>query len=106
MSAALIVYKNRTNYVQVSMGIDVSADTFSSQIRSKDDATSQLIATWTVTKPNGGTDGLLLLALDDAITSAIAATRGYMDLKRISAGEPLPVFDRPVEVIFQGAVTQ
>ena len=29
-----------------------------------------------------------------------------MDLKRVSGGEPLAIFDKPLEVVFQGVVTE
>jgi hypothetical protein len=105
MSSKVIVHKGRTNVVTVSLGIDVSADTFTSEIRAEPDQESTLIATWTITKPNGGTDGELVLTLDDAITKPIDATSGYMDLKRITGGQPVAVFDKPLEVIFRGSVT-
>lgn len=105
MSNQVIVHKGRTNVIQVNMGINVSADTFTSQIRSEPDAESPLIATWVVTKPNGGTDGILSLKLDDSVTAVITAAGGYMDLKRVTAGEPIPVFDKPLEVVFRGTVT-
>jgi hypothetical protein len=105
MSNQIIVYKNRTNYLSVNVGFDVSADTITSQIRSEPAVGAPLIAEWTVTKPNGGADGELLLTLDDAITAEIAANSGYMDLKRVSGSEPLPVFDGAIEVLFKGTVT-
>jgi len=105
MSNKVIVHKNRTNTTVVDLGVDVSADTITSQIRAEQDPTSALIATWAVSFVTDGTDGLLLLTLDNALTTGITVDSGYMDLKRVSAGEPLPVFDRPLEVSFQGVVT-
>lgn len=98
----LIVYKGRTNTVPVSMGIDVSADTITSEIRT---SSGVLIATWTVTFAGDGTDGELIFSLDNSITSAITHTVGVMDIKRVSAGEPLAVFERALEVEFREAVT-
>jgi hypothetical protein len=105
MSDKIIVHKGRTNTVTVNMGIDVSADTITSEIRADPDQSSELIATWVVTKPNGGADGVLLLKLDDTITKAITANGGFMDLKRMFGGEPVAVFDKPIEVDFRGTVT-
>lgn len=105
MSNALIVHKGRTNLVTVQMGADVSADTITSEIRAEPEQDSLLIATWVVTKPNGGADGEVLLKLDDTITAQITSTGGYMDIKRVSGGEPYPVFEKPLEVVFQGTVT-
>jgi len=105
MSNVLIVHKGRTNKVTVSMGADVSADAITSEIRAEPEQTGVLIATWTVTKPNGGADGEILLTLDDTITAQIVATTGYMDIKRVIGAEPYPVFEKPLEVVFQGSVT-
>jgi hypothetical protein len=105
MSSKVIVQKGRTNVVTVSLGIDVSADTFTSEIRTEPDQSSDLIATWVVTKKTNGSDGELILTLDDTTTKTIQATSGYMDLKRIKGGEPIAVFDQPLEVLFRGTVT-
>lgn len=106
MSNEVVVYKNRTNVITVSLGIDVSSDTFTSQIRSDPDVDAPLIAEWDVAFKFDGTDGELVLTLDDLITSQITVNRGYMDLKRLSSGEPYPVFERPLEVAFRGSVTE
>jgi hypothetical protein len=104
-SNVVVVHKNRTNTISVSMGMDVSADEITSQIRSAPDTKSQLIAEWEVSYLTDGTDGEVILTLDDASTAQIEADRGYMDLKRVVNNEPVPVFDRPLEVEFRGTVT-
>jgi len=104
MSNKIIIHKNRTNKVVIDLGIDVSADTITSEIRAEQDHTSQLIATFVVAFESDGTDGRLVLTLDNSVTG-ITVDSGYMDLKRVSAGEPLPVLDKPLEVRFQGTVT-
>lgn len=106
MSSKVIVHKGRTNIITVALGIDVTADTITSEIRSEPNSDSPLIATWVVTKTNGGSDGELTLTLDDLATSQILANSGYMDIKRITGSEPVPVFDRPLEVSFRGTVTK
>ena len=108
MSSKIIVHKGRTNTIAVSLGMNVSADTITSEIRAEPDQASELIATWTVTKPGGGTDGELILKIDDSVTKEIQASSGYMDLKRVvggGSGEPVAVFDQPIEVAFRGTVT-
>lgn len=103
------VYKNRTNTITIDMGIDVSADTaagFTSKIRSQPNKDGALIVEWTVSFTTDGTDGELTLVIDDALASNIVAESGYMDLKRVTGGEPVPVFSRPLEVEFIGAVTE
>lgn len=106
MTDKVIVYKARTNTIQVDMGYDVSSETFTSEIRAHPDLSGLLLATWTVTYTTDGTDGWLTLTLDDAVTINITADEGYMDIKRVSSGEPLPVFDNPIPVEFRGSVTQ
>lgn len=98
----LIVYKGRTNTIPVSLGIDVSADTITSEIRTPSNV---LIATWTVSFAGDGSDGELIFSLDNSVTSAITHTTGLMDIKRVSAGEPLPVFERALEVEFRDPIT-
>lgn len=105
MGNSLIVHKGRTNIVPVSLGMDVSGDTITSEIRAKPVATSELIASWTVSFETDGSDGEIILTLDDSDTVDIAYTRGYMDLKRVTAGEPVPVFDKPLHVEFKDVVT-
>jgi hypothetical protein len=105
MSSKIIVHKDRTNVLSVSLGIDVSADTITSEIRSEPDVNSPLIATWVVAFKTDGHDGRLLLTLDNTITSQIKANSGYMDLKRMTGGEPIAVFDQSLEVSFRGSVT-
>ena len=106
MSNKIIVHKGRTNTLRVNLGMNVSTDTFTSEIRAEPTVDSPLIATWTVSFVTNGSDGELILRLDNLVTEQIAANSGYMDLKRISNGEPIPVFDRPLEVSFRGTVTE
>ena len=106
MSNTVVVHKGRTNTITLSLGLDVSSDTITSQIRSSADIGAPLIAEWGVTFATDGTDGELILTLDDSVTSAIEASKGYMDVKRVSGAEPLAVFDRALEVEFRGSVTE
>jgi len=99
------VYKGRTVILPVALGIDVSQDTITSEIRAGKSRTETLIATWVVTYVTDGTDGDILLTLDNDITEAITNSVGYMDLKRVSGGEPLSVFDEPLQVAFVNTVT-
>lgn len=102
----LIVHKNRTNVLSVSLGYDVSADIFTSEIREKALVGSPLIAEWDCDFLTDGTDGELVLTLDDSLVQAITQKSGYMDIKRLSGGEPYPVFNAPIKVVFQETVTQ
>lgn len=105
MTAKVVVHKARTNLLIVDLGEDVSADTFTSQIRAEPDHNSALLMTWTVGFETTGGDGRLLLTVDDVITEQITVDSGFMDLKRVTGGQPVPVFDKPLEVVFQGVVT-
>ena len=102
MSNKIIVHKNRVNVITVDMGMDVSADTITSEIRSAPDVNSPLIVAWDVVFDTDGTDGELILTIQDV---EITANSGYMDIKREAGGQPYPVFDRPLEVEFRGTVT-
>lgn len=104
----LAVHRNRTNSVVINVGFDVSQDVITSEIRKEIDWESDLLATWTVAYVTDGTDGRLLLTLDDSVTQLITSTIGYMDLKRRiggATGEPVSVFLEPIEVVFKGTVT-
>jgi hypothetical protein len=105
MSHALVVWKGFTNVVTVGLGQDVSEDTFTSQIRSEADQAAPLLMTWQVTFDTDGSDGELVLTVDNLVTEQIKATSGFMDIKRMVGTEPVPVFDRPIEVEFRGGVT-
>lgn len=102
MINTIVVHKGRTNIITASLGIDVSGDTLTSEIRT---ASGTLIATWSVAFDGDGTDGEIILTMDNSVTSAIEQPSGFMDLKRISNGEPLPVFDKPLEVEFRETIT-
>lgn len=102
MSDKVVVHKGRTNILTVSLGMDVSGDTLTSEIRT---ASGLLIATWDLVFDGNGSDGELILTLDDSVTAAIQYPSGLMDIKRVSNGEPLAVFDKPLEVEFRETVT-
>lgn len=101
----LIVYKGRTNVITANLGIDVSGDTITSEIRTEEDVASTLIATWVVTFATNGVDGEVVLTLDNSVVNAIVQSNGYMDMKRMDGGEPKPVFNKPIKVVFQRTVT-
>lgn len=101
----VVVHKARTNILSVDLGIDVSGDTFSSQIRSQSDHNSTLLMTWSIAFTTDGTDGLLTLTVDDLVTEQIEVDSGFMDLRRVTGSQPVPVFDKPLEVEFRGVVT-
>lgn len=102
MADKLIVYKNRTNIITVSLGYSVAGQTVTSEIRT---VSNVLIATWTVAFAGDGSDGELILTLDNSVTANIAYASGLMDLKRVAGVEPFAVFERPLEVEFRTAVT-
>ena len=105
MQKPVVIHKGRTNIVTVGLGINVSADTITSQVRKQPSQSSELLATWSVTFASDGSDGELILTMDDLVTKDVKHTNGYMDLKRVSNGEPISVFRSPIPVIFEGTVT-
>ncbi len=57
----IVVHKGRTTVVSVSVGVDVSQDTITSEIRDGKSQSADLIATWVVSFVTDGTDGALIL---------------------------------------------
>jgi hypothetical protein len=102
------IFKNRTNIVTVALGIDVSLDddTPTSEIRTEKDVGSTKIAEWDVSFATDGTDGELVLTLDNSVTEDIVQTTGFMDIKRVVNGEPINAFANPIPVVFKGTVTE
>lgn len=98
------VTRGRTTVVQVVLGYDVTEDTYSSEIRVQRDSSSPLIATWVVTK-HPTRKKVLLLTIDNAVSAPIAHQHGWMDIKRVTGGEPVNVFENPISVIFVDAPT-
>ncbi len=96
----IIVTRGKTVILPVSLSFNVAQDTITSDIRVDTDQTSPIIASWIVSFLNDGTEGELILTLDVSVTTAITQSLGYMDLKRVSSGEVLNLFDEPLEVIF------
>ena len=96
----LVVYKGRTNVFEVKLPYDVSEDVLKSQIRVGADSDTPLIAEWVIEFKSDGKDGSILIVLDDSAASVIGHTFGYTDIKRITDGEPVPVFDNPLPVFF------
>lgn len=100
----VIVHKHRTNKLTVNLGMDITSDTITSEVRVQDDPSSDLIFAWTVTVINAAT-GELTIEVDNVLTGQVEVDTGYMDFKRVSSGEPLPVLDRALEVEFRNTVT-
>lgn len=109
MSNSVVVHKGRTVTIIADLGEDISGDSAmpTSEIRATPEQSGTLIATWSVAYPPGGdgTNGEVELKLDNTITGQIVAPSGYMDIKRVIGGEPIAVFDQPLEVEFRGTVT-
>lgn len=108
MYTPVIVRRGRTTKIQVNVGRDISADgagAFTSKIRAEKEISSVELAEWQVSFKTDGTDGLLVLTIDDAVSAAVTRTNGYMDMRGVSAGEPYSVWDDPLPVVFEGVVT-
>lgn len=100
------VYRGRTTKIGVALGIDVSQDEITSQIRTEAKPTSTLLAEWKVDFLTDGEDGRLVLTIDDSDSTLTNHTNGFMDLKRMSGGEPVKVTDDVIPVVFMGSVTE
>jgi hypothetical protein len=105
MSNVVSVYKGRTTVVGLDLGYDISGESFVSEIREGKDRSTPLIASWSITYATDGSDGKLVLTLDDSVTTAIEHSVGYMDVKRITGSEPVPAFDDILEVAFKNTVS-
>jgi hypothetical protein len=89
----------------MGLGFDVSADILTSQIRAEERSDSDLLATWALSFATDGTDGEIILTLDNSATGNIEAVNGYMDIKRVTAGEPVPVHVGTIPVVFKETIT-
>jgi hypothetical protein len=105
MTVPIVVHLGRTNVITASLGFDVSGDTITSQIRAGNSRTDALLATWVVTYLTDGVDGEIVLTLDDSALATVDVFTGFMDIKRLSAGEPLTVLPEPLRVMFKEVVT-
>jgi len=105
MGNTINVPRGRTKTVKVSLGRDVSASEFSSDIRVDRDKESDLIASWVIEFATDGTDGELVFTLDDLTTASIEAKSGYMDIKEVKDGEPTNANYEPIEVSFFNVIT-
>lgn len=97
------IRRGRTERVTVYLPYPVKGDEITSQIRVAASRDSHLIATWTVDLNEDGTK--IYLTLDDSITTDIAESAGYMDLKRVTGGEPVQLLDHPLLVEISDPVT-
>lgn len=104
--SSIIVYRHRTTLLSVSLGYDISNNIVTSEIREGQDLNTGLIATWDVSFRNDGKDGGLVFRIDDSVSSEIAHTYGYMDIKRVVDGEPYNVLNVPLQVLFKDPITQ
>jgi hypothetical protein len=104
MANELKIYKGRVNSIQVNLGYDASSDVLTSEIRTHPTVEATLIAEFDISFVTDGTDGKIVLTLDDTARD-ITPTTGYMDIKRVVDGEALPLFDEPLEVKLEDTVT-
>lgn len=100
---SMVVHKGRVNTKTLKLNMDTTGETIKSEIRERPDIASPLIATWTVTEVDEAT-GEYNLFLDDS-DSLITQATGFMDVIRISGGQPIPCFNRVLAIEFEGSVT-
>ena len=101
-----VIHRGRYNIKLVNLNRDISALTpgtdFLAQIRATPDHTSELIAQFTITFEDDGTDGVLRLTLDDSVTDTITHDRGFFDLVRMEGGQPISEFDEALPIEIRG----
>lgn len=101
----VVIHRNRTEILQVKLRWDVSVDEYKSEIRAGKHPNSEKLAEWEIDLLTDGSDGELLLKLDNSVTKNLAKGSAYMDILRISGGEPLPVFNDSIPVVIRDSVT-
>lgn len=88
---AVPVYRDRKTTITVNLNYDVTGDTLTAQGREGQASTSTLLVTFTVVVNTANTGALTLTCLPAAIEDeAVDFLGGWMDIKRVSAGVPLP----------------
>lgn len=105
--SGVVIFRNRTTIVQVNLGFDVSADELISEVRKGKTTEDELIVAWDISFLTDGHDGKCLFKIDDSVVADVPEDQvdGWMDVKRISGGEPLPVLAKPIKAIFRDVVT-
>lgn len=101
----IIIHRGRTVVVPVSVSYDLTGSTITSDIRKTRKASSDLIASWSVSFKTDGSDGDFLLTIPHDVTTPIVDELGYMDIKRVLDGEPTNIIDTPIQVVFVDAIT-
>jgi hypothetical protein len=104
MAKHITVQKGRYSIKELHLHIDVTGDTFASQIRARPDVNSELIAEWTVSVLDAAT-GVVRLELDETETS-VNVDEGFMDVKRVTGGRPVSCYDEILSVKFEGVTTE
>lgn len=98
------VRRGRTERVTVYLPYSVAGDEVTSEMRAGLHRGAKLIATWDVVVDEE--DGRkIYLTLDDSDTSGIVETTGYMDLKRVTGGEPVQILENPLLVLISDPIT-
>lgn len=88
---AVPVFRNRKTTITVTLNYDVTGETLTAQGRVSESPTSTLLVTFTVVVDDAPTGALTLTALPAAIEAeADDHIGGFMDVKRVSSGVPLP----------------
>ena len=103
--AHITVHRGRRCVVPVTFQYDISGQAFTSHIRVGIHPQSLLIAVWDIEFKTDGTDGKLIMSLDETVTANITQNIGFTDIKRVSGGDPYPAIDTPLHVYFVNVVT-
>lgn len=89
-------------------GLDVSADTITSQVREQADHTSPLIFEWEVDMSAAATGYVTLYYNDTARANAqiVANKKGVMDIRRLSGGSAIKAHQGVIMVDFEATPTE
>lgn len=101
----ITVWKRRSITFEFALAHQIGDDIYTSEIRRGQSVNTPLIATWNVSVKPGGMNKTLIFSMDDSVTSLITVNYGWMDLKRVSNGEPLPVLNYSIPVLFKDVIT-
>jgi len=104
--ATLVFKKGRYNAVSVNAEMDLDGETITSHIRTGPEETSDLILAWTVTEVDFSV-GTFTLSFNDSTPDEdiAAASRGFMDIKRLTGSGDISLHDDLIIVEFRSMPT-
>lgn len=101
----ITVHKHRATVISFGFGIDLSQDTLTSQIRDSKNSTGNDLGFWDIQPLTDGTDGRYVFTFSPEKATLVTVDKGYMDVKRVSGGQPLTLMNRILTVEFKDVIT-